>query len=71
MHALIQPEIDVIRNMIKIIAAIDCSGSMTGEKIAAANYAMRESTHEIKLEANNHPEVDFQLGCIEFSDRFG
>lgn len=66
--ALVKPSVEVIRRTLNIFILFDCSWSMEGKKIAAANQAMRESSNELKTVAGKCPEVDFQMRCIAFSD---
>lgn len=66
--ALVAPMTELVRKIIHLFAVVDCSSSMDGEKMAAANYAMRESIGELKIEATNHPEIDFRFGCIAFDN---
>lgn len=66
--AIVKPSVEVIRRTLDLFMLFDCSWSMEGKKIAAANQAMRESTNELKTVAGKNPDVAFRIRCIAFSD---
>ena len=45
----------------------DCSGSMTGEKIASLNYAIRSVIPEMQQSAKNNPNANLLVRAIKFS----
>lgn len=66
--AMVKPEIEIARRRLDIFLLADCSSSMDGLKIGAANQGMRESITELKSEAKQHPEVDYRIRCISFAN---
>ncbi len=46
----------------------DCSGSMSGEKIHALNYAVHEALPGMRDAAKDHPESRVLVRAIKFSD---
>lgn len=65
--ALVPPAVEVRSRVLEIIMLIDCSTSMRGKRIAAANQAMRESINELKTEAAQHPDIEYRMRCIAFA----
>ncbi|HJQ55458.1 MAG TPA: VWA domain-containing protein [Vineibacter sp.] len=57
------------RRQLHVILALDCSGSMTGDKIASLNYAMRSAIPEMRSAADDNPETDVFLRVLRFSTR--
>lgn len=47
---------------------VDCSGSMSGERIHALNYAVREAITVIREAAKDHPECYVLMSTIKFSN---
>lgn len=47
---------------------VDCSGSMTGDKIASLNYAVRSAIPAMRSAATDNPENDVLVRVISFSD---
>ena len=66
--ALVRPEVEIIKRFLDIFMLFDCSWSMKGKKIAAANQAMRESINELKTVAGQHPDIEHRMRCIAFSN---
>jgi uncharacterized protein YegL len=46
----------------------DCSGSMTGAKIQAANFAVREAVPEMRRVASENPNAQVLVRAIAFAD---
>jgi uncharacterized protein YegL len=65
--ALVQPEVETCKRMVDLFMLFDCSFSMRGKRVAAANQAMRESINELKDVATQHPDIEHRLRCIAFS----
>jgi uncharacterized protein YegL len=57
------------RRQLHVILALDCSGSMTGDKIASLNYAMRAAIPEMRAAADDNPETDVLVRVLRFSSR--
>lgn len=57
------------RRQLQFVLALDCSGSMRGEKIASLNYAIRSALAELASVARENPEVDLRLSAVKFSDK--
>ncbi len=57
------------RRQLHVILALDCSGSMTGDKIASLNYAMRAAIPEMRAAADDNPETDVLIRVLRFSSR--
>jgi len=55
------------RRQLHVILALDCSGSMTGDKIASLNYAMRAAIPEMRAAADDNPETDVLIRVLRFS----
>ena len=64
------PEVDeaVARRQLHFVLALDCSGSMRGEKIASLNYAIRSAIPELRDVAEENPEVAVVVSAIRFAD---
>jgi uncharacterized protein YegL len=56
------------RRKLHFIFAVDASGSMTGERIASLNYAVRAAIPAMKESAADNPEVDLVIRVLRFSD---
>ncbi len=59
----------LVRRQLHVILALDCSGSMTGDKIASLNYAMRAAIPEMRTAAEDNPETDVLIRVLRFSSR--
>ena len=66
--ALVTPEVEISKRILELIFLIDISWSMKARRMAVANQAVREIAGELKEAANNHPEIEFRVRCISFSD---
>lgn len=66
--SLVQPQLEISKRIADLFMLFDCSLSMEGQKIAAANQSMRESTNELQDVAKQHPEVEYRMRCIAFAD---
>lgn len=53
---------------LQFIWLVDCSGSMTGAKIAAVNLAIREVIQPMRDIADENPNADVLVRAIKFSD---
>lgn len=56
------------RRQLHVIFALDCSGSMRGDRIASLNYAMRTTLPELRKVAEENPEIDVRLRVLRFAD---
>ena len=63
------PQLDglLARRQLHLILALDCSGSMRGDRIASLNYALRSAIPELKHTALENPEVDILVRVLRFS----
>lgn len=57
----------VARRQLQVVFALDCSGSMQGDRIASLNYAMRAALPELAGVAADNPEVDVRVRLIRFA----
>ena len=55
------------RRQLHVILALDCSGSMHGDRIASLNYALRTTLPELRKVAEENPEIDVRLRVLRFS----
>jgi uncharacterized protein YegL len=55
------------RRQLQVILALDCSGSMHGDRIASLNYALRTTLPELRKVAEENPEIDVRLRVLRFS----
>lgn len=63
------PGLDVgvlARRQLQFILALDCSGSMRGDRIASLNYAIRSAIPELKSIAADNPEVQVMVRVLRF-----
>jgi uncharacterized protein YegL len=58
---------DVARRQLHVILALDCSGSMRGDRIASLNYALRTALPELRSVATENPEVDVRVRVLRFA----
>ena len=56
----------IARRQLQVILALDCSGSMRGDRIASLNYAMRTALPELRHVAADNPEIDVRLRVLRF-----
>ena len=57
----------ILKKQLPIIYMIDTSGSMSGDRIACVNDAMRESIKVMKEQAEVSPDADIKVGVLQFS----
>ncbi len=57
------------RRQLQVIFALDCSGSMQGDRIASLNYAMRTALPELADVAAENPEIDVRVRILRVADR--
>jgi uncharacterized protein YegL len=62
------PDLDYIARDLNIFLLPDESGSMWMKRIATLNQAILESTNELKEVGRQHPEANFKIRVIAFSD---
>ncbi len=63
------PQIDpaaLTRRQLHVLFALDCSGSMRGDRIASLNYAMRSAIPELQAVARENPEVQLFVRVLRF-----
>ena len=63
------PELEagmLARRQLHVIFALDCSGSMRGDRMASLNYAMRTAIPELKSVAEDNPEVEVFVRVLRF-----
>jgi len=58
---------NVSRRQLNIIFAVDCSGSMAGEKINSLNMAMRIAEKDLRKAAISNVSVDMVVRVLRFS----
>ncbi|HYE47828.1 MAG TPA: VWA domain-containing protein [Caulobacter sp.] len=56
----------VARRQLQVILALDCSGSMRGDRIASLNYALRTALPELRHVAADNPEIDVRVRVLRF-----
>ncbi len=54
------------RRRLHVMFALDCSGSMRGDRIASLNYAMRSALPELLSVAEDNPEVQVMVQVMRF-----
>lgn len=59
----------IARRQLHVILALDCSGSMRGDRIASLNYALRTALPELRAVAADNPEVEVRVRVLRFADR--
>lgn len=57
----------VARRQLHVILALDCSGSMRGDRIASLNYALRTALPELRAVAEDNPEIDVRIRVLRFA----
>lgn len=57
----------VARRQLQVMFALDCSGSMTGDRIASLNYAMRTALPELRDVAAENPEIEVRVRILRFA----
>src|SRR5271167_4751939 len=61
-------QMEVARRKLHFVFAIDGSGSMTGERIASLNYAVRAAIPAMQEAAADNPEIDVLVRVMSFAD---
>ena len=56
------------KRQLHFFLVVDCSGSMTGDKMASLNYAVRSAIPAMRSAAADNPENDVLVRVISFSD---
>jgi uncharacterized protein YegL len=59
---------DFSRRQLHLVIAVDCSGSMQGDKIASLNHAMRTAIPAMQEAAGENPETDVVVRVLCFAD---
>jgi len=59
---------EVVKRDLHFFILVDCSGSMSGAKIASLNHAVAESLPAIRDAVQGHPEVCVKFRAIKFSN---
>lgn len=62
-----KPEGVITKKVLPIIYAIDTSGSMAGDKIAAVNEAIHECEDILKEKAGESPDAEIKISALKFS----
>src|SRR3982751_2137368 len=57
------------RRQINFFFVVDCSGSMTGDKMASLNYAIRSAIPAMQAAAADNSENDVLVRVISFADQ--
>jgi len=57
----------IARRQLHVVLALDCSGSMKGDRMASLNYAMRTALPELREVAAENPEIDVRLRVLRFA----
>lgn len=58
---------EIVKKVLPIIYAIDTSGSMSGDRIAAVNEAMHECEDILREKAGESPDAEIKIGALKFS----
>lgn len=53
--------------VLDVVFVVDCSGSMSGERIGALNWAARTVLPAMRTHAEEHPEVELRLRVLRFA----
>jgi len=59
----------IARRQLQVMFALDCSGSMQGDRMASLNYAMRTALPELSEVAGENPEIDVRVRVLRFADQ--
>ena len=57
------------RRQLHFFFVVDCSGSMTGDRMASLNYAIRSAIPAMRAAAADNPENDVLVRVIGFGDK--
>ncbi len=71
MNLPITPELSSVgltRRQMHFLLAVDCSGSMTGDRMASLNYAVRSAIPAMRAAAADNPENDVLVRVLRFAD---
>ena len=63
----ISETVEIARRVLPIIYVIDSSGSMSGEKIASVNEAMRDSIELLRDISAKNPDAEVKVGVLRFA----
>jgi len=63
----VMPGLATVHRQLHLLLVVDCSGSMTGDKMASLNYAIRTAIPAIRDVAADNPEVEVRLRVLRFS----
>lgn len=63
------PSGEVAKRPLNFFWLTDYSGSMSGQKIATLNQAIREALPEVKKALSHHPQVQVNMRAIKFADK--
>lgn len=55
------------RRVLDVVFVVDCSGSMTGERIGALNWAAKTVVPTMRAHAEDHPDVAVRLRVLRFA----
>src|ERR1700693_2030823 len=58
---------ELSRRQLNLVIAVDCSGSMQGDKIASLNHALRTAIPAMQEAAGENPETDVMVRILCFS----
>lgn len=56
-----------VRRVLELVFVVDCSGSMTGERIGALNWAAKTVVPTIRSHAEEHPLVEVRVRVLRFA----
>lgn len=59
------------RRVLNIFLMVDCSGSMSGDKIAAVNDAVRNVVPIIESINSDNPDAEIKISALTFGDSIG
>lgn len=57
----------IARRQLHVFLALDCSGSMRGDRIASLNYALRTALPELRAVAADNPEIEVRARVLRFA----
>ena len=60
-----------MRRVLDVVFVVDCSGSMTGERIGALNWAAKTVVPAMRAHAEDHPGVALRLRVLRFATGAG
>ena len=62
------PRAAEVRRVLHLVFVVDCSGSMSGERIGSLNYAVRTAIPAMQAAAADHPEAEVLVRVLRFAD---